>query len=216
MQLEVFKPLSLGFVVLLSSGTLASVETFSVEVGGQRRVRVPNAQGVVLDSPELAEVQLLGAGQVQIYGRSAGKGQFHVWTRDGRQLRYALQVVAGKGAPARECDGCWSRARFGGAKIAGARCALPFKSRQAGKLFDHANDLLRRRHGAEAVRALEQVLRLEPEAATAHLFLGSAKAALKDQTGGARAFETFVLSCERDPRTPRVIAMLRELEEQLR
>jgi hypothetical protein len=204
-------------VVLLSvlgpvSWASASSQDLSLGVGERRRLSVPQSVGVVVSEPNVADVHVVSRGVVEIEARASGEAEVDVWTASAQRVQYRLKVRGvSRGSERTDApyDNPWLVARFGGKRLHEAACVLPFQKRQSRRLFEEAQVLLEQDEAEAAVRKLEQVTRLEPSAATPHLFLGAAWAKLNESERGSQALETFVLSCEEDPRTPAAAEILR-------
>jgi len=104
----------------------------------------------------------------------------------------------------------WPTTMFGGKRIANARCAEPLEDEDAADALQDARDLARQEHTEDATQELNRALTIEPDAAVLYLYLASARAKLKDQSGAASNYETFALSCPDDPKAKSVIRLLGE------
>ena len=100
---------------------------------------------------------------------------------------------------------------FGGKKLVGATCLQAEAAGSVRVSLDRAQLLAKSKDPAElqqAVAKLKQVLSLEPQTGWAYLTLGSVYAKLGNGPAGARAYETFLLSCRKTPNTDRVQRIL--------
>ncbi len=196
----------------------ASAAELRIRTGEKRVISVRKAQGLTLDNPDIAEARILSATQIEIVGKEDGEGKILVLTADGQTLTFAIHVIGGKEI-ARLGEEASTDARrtprFGGKKIANARCGEPNADTNASNLFEEARALLKKDQISEAISKLDQALKLEPEIALAHLFLGAAWAKIKDQAQGAYHYETFVLSCPDDPKVGAVVQLLRDFERRV-
>lgn len=199
----------LGTVLGISSAWAAQGTSLSVKVGETRVISGGRAQGALLDNPAIAEIQILKDARVQLRGRANGDGTLSVLTADGRTQTYAVRVSGGSAANA-EITSSWSGPIFGGKKIDRARCAEPLDDERAQEALERARALLKKGQTEDAIPKLEQALKIEPDAALVHLYLGAARAKLRDQALGAASFETFVLSCPDNPNSDKVVRVLRE------
>lgn len=206
-----------SLTLVASSLALAKNDGFTVEVGERKRFPVENAAGVVLASARLAEVNLVGKNQIEVVGRAVGTTDLDVFSADAKRVQYSLTVKSSTAKKAAEPEASafedeWTASRFGGQRIDDARCELPFEKKKSARLFEQAKVLLQRDELPAAVRKLELVMKLEPDAATPHLFLGAALAKQSNGVKGAAALETFVLSCGDDPRAPAVMKVLKKYD----
>ena len=102
---------------------------------------------------------------------------------------------------------------FGGKKVAGANCLQADASPSVRTSLDQAQRLTQSkdpRRLNEAVSKLKHVLSVDPRTGWAYLTLGSAYAKLGNGPDGARAYETYLLSCRKAPNTDRVQRILIE------
>jgi len=100
---------------------------------------------------------------------------------------------------------------FGGTKLAGASCLQTEAAASVRPSLDQAQTLTQGkdpRQLQQAVAKLKHVLSMEPRTGWAYLTLGSAYAKLGKGPEGARAYETFLLSCRTTPNTDRVQRIL--------
>jgi hypothetical protein len=196
----------------------AQAAELRLRVGERRVVAVRKAQGLSLDNPAIAEARILNATQIELVGTGSGEGKLFVVTGDGKSLEFEVHVTG----PKRESqvkengatDAVAQDARFGGRRIARAQCDEPLSDPNASSALDEARSLLKKERFEEAIRRLDDVLRIRPDAAFVHLFLGAAWARLKDQARGAYHYETFALSCPDDPKVAAVVLLLRDFERQ--
>jgi len=190
-----------------------------IRSGEKRVVSIGKAQGLSLDNPGIADARILNASQIEIVGKGGGEGTLLVFTADGKTQTFTIRVT-GAELVAPESDdetakGVWRTSRFGGKKIAKARCEEPLANKNAENTFEEARELLKKSQFREAIVKLDEVLKIEPDAARAHLFLGAAWAKLEDQAKGAYHYETFALSCPDDPNVAAVAGLLRDFEQRL-
>ncbi|MGO9831373.1 MAG: tetratricopeptide repeat protein [Myxococcaceae bacterium] len=100
---------------------------------------------------------------------------------------------------------------FGGKKIAGASCLQADAPATVRTTLDQAQLLTQSKDAAQldkAVAKLKHVVAVEPRTGWAYLTLGSAYAKLGHAAEGARAYETYLLSCRKAPNTDRVQRIL--------
>lgn len=198
---------------LMAMSAIAEAETqVALRVGEARLISVKDVQGVVLDDPALADVQIASRGQVRLVARRPGRGVVDTFASGGKRGRFAIDVTGAPGVRYEddaEDEQSWGRPRYGGQRLAGARCAEPFTDSATRMRFENAMELLRRGETQDAITALEEVTRREPANADPHLVLGAALAKAREQKRGLAAYETFVLSCAEDPRAPAVVEILR-------
>jgi tetratricopeptide (TPR) repeat protein len=200
-----------GAMMVVSNAWAAGAPSVSVKVGKAQVITTVKAQGALLDNPTIADIHILADSHVQVRGRSNGDGTLSVLTADGKTLTYAVRVTGGSSSgAAEEATSIWRGPVFGGKKIDHARCGEPLDDERAEEALERARALLNHGQTQEAVARLEQALKIEPDAALVHLFLGAAWAKLRDQARGAASYETFVLSCPDSPKTDAVVRVLRE------
>jgi tetratricopeptide (TPR) repeat protein len=212
----VFVTLALGAALL---GWPARAAELRIRSGEKRVVSLRKAQGLTLDNPSIAEARIVSATQIEIVGKGNGEGKLLVFTADGKTQTFTIQVTGAKVAAGEMDDeassDAWRIPRFGGKKIANARCGEPLAEKNASIAFDDARGLLKKNQFREAIAKLDDALRVEPDAALAHLFLGAAWAKLEDQAQGAYHYETFALSCPADPKVDAVVRLLRDFERRV-
>lgn len=200
-------------------GWPARAAELRIRSGEKRVVSIGKAQGLSLDNPSIADARILNASQIEIVGRGGGEGTLLVFTADGKTQAFTIRVTGAELATPDSYDetatGVWRTRRFGGKKIAKARCEEPLANKNAETTFEEARELLKKSQFREAIAKLDEVLKTEPDAARAHLFLGAAWAKLEDQAKGAYHYETFALSCPDDPNVAAVVGMLRDFEQRL-
>jgi len=101
--------------------------------------------------------------------------------------------------------------RFGGKKVAPVNCLQGEASSKVRPWLDQAQKLTEGKDPQglnQAVTLLTKVLATDPRTGWAYLTLGSAYAKLGRGAEGARAYETYLLSCRRSPNTDRVQRIL--------
>jgi hypothetical protein len=102
---------------------------------------------------------------------------------------------------------------FDGKKVAGANCLQAEAAASVKTALDQAQLLTQSKDPKQlqqAVAKLKHVLSVDPRTGWAYLSLGSAYAKLGDGPDGARAYETYLLSCRKAPDTDRVQRILLE------
>lgn len=102
---------------------------------------------------------------------------------------------------------------FDGKKVAGANCLQADAAPSVKTTLDQAQRLTQSKDPKqlkEAVSKLKRILSVDPRTGWAYLTLGSAYAKLGDGPDGARAYETYLLSCRKAPDTDRVQRILLE------
>jgi hypothetical protein len=102
---------------------------------------------------------------------------------------------------------------FGGKKVGGANCLQAEAAPSVKATLDQAQRLAETKDVKQleqAVGKLKHVLVVDPRTGWAYLTLGSAYAKLGDGPQGARAYETYLLSCRKSPNTDRVQSILVE------
>jgi hypothetical protein len=102
---------------------------------------------------------------------------------------------------------------FDGKKIAGANCLQADAAASVKSPLDQAQRLTQGKDPKQlqqAVSKLKHVLSVDPRTGWAYLTLGSAYAKLGNGPDGARAYETYLLSCRKAPDTDRVQRILIE------
>jgi hypothetical protein len=102
---------------------------------------------------------------------------------------------------------------FDGKKVAGANCLQADAAPSVKATLDQAQRLTQSKDPKqlkEAVSKLKHILSVDPRTGWAYLTLGSAYAKLGDGPDGARAYETYLLSCRKAPDTDRVQRILLE------
>ena len=215
--------MSLAFAAVVFGAILfawpARAAELRIRAGEKRVLSVGKAQGLALDNPRIADARILNATQIEIVGKGNGEGELFVYTKDGNTREFTIHVTGAQVA-AREIDeelGSDGRSvsRFGGKKIAKARCDEALPEKNASAAFEDARELLKKDQFREAITKLDEVLKIEPDAAVAHLFLGAAWAKLDDQARGASHYETFAMSCPNDPKVEAVVGLLREFERRV-
>jgi hypothetical protein len=100
---------------------------------------------------------------------------------------------------------------YGGKRVSEANCLQAKVSKQVRALVDQAQQLTEGKDPKkleQAVTILQRVLALDPRTGWAYLTLGSAYAKLAKGPEGARAYETYLLSCRSSPNTDRVQRIL--------
>jgi hypothetical protein len=100
---------------------------------------------------------------------------------------------------------------YGGKRVSGANCLQAKVSKQVRTLVDQAQLLTEgkdQKQLEQAVSILHRVLAIDPRTGWAYLTLGSAYAKLAKGPEGARAYETYLLSCRSSPNTDRVQRIL--------
>lgn len=100
---------------------------------------------------------------------------------------------------------------FGGQKLAGANCLQAEAGASVRATLDQAQLLTQnkdKKQLQQAVTKLKRVLSVDPKTGWAYLTLGSAYAKLGSGPEGARAYETFLLSCRKTPNSDRVQRIL--------
>jgi len=201
-----------GIIIGLGLYSNALADDVSVQVGQRKLVDVGRAEGVVLDNPSIADVQIFKGYQIEVLGKVVGDGTLMVVAPDGDSRTYAVHVVAGSQAPSpgSEASDAARAAVFGGKKIAGASCAEPVEGKRAALALKQARSLAEQDRIQEAIQQANQGLIDDPQAAVFHLFLGSAWAKLRDQARGAYHFETFALSCPEHPAGKTVAQLLQD------
>lgn len=101
--------------------------------------------------------------------------------------------------------------RFGGRKVTPVNCLQGEASSKVRPWLDQAHKLTEGKDAKglnEAIALLNKVLATDPRTGWAYLTLGSAYAKLGRGADGARAYETYLLSCRRSPNTDRVQRIL--------
>jgi tetratricopeptide (TPR) repeat protein len=212
--------ISLAFAMVFGailSGWPARAAELRIRAGEKRVVSVGKAQGLALDNPSIADASILNATQIEIVGKGNGEGELLVFTKDGKTQTFTIRVTGAQVAAAEidqelGRDGRRRVSRFGGKRIAKARCEEPLPEKNASAAFEDARELLKKDQFREAITKLDEVLKIEPDAALAHLFLGAAWAKLDDQARGASHYETFAMSCPNDPKVEAVVGLLRDFE----
>jgi tetratricopeptide (TPR) repeat protein len=211
--------LAIVFFGAIFVGRPARAAELRIRTGEKRVVSIGKAQGLSLDNPSIADTRILNSGQIEIAGRASGEGTLLVVTADGKTQTFTIRVtgaqLAGQDSDDETGNGAWRNPRFGGKRIANARCEEPLPNKNAATAFEEARELLKKSQFREAIAKLDEVLKAEPDAARAHLFLGAAWAKLEDQAKGAYHYETFALSCPDDPKVAAVVGLLREFEQRL-
>lgn len=104
-------------------------------------------------------------------------------------------------------------AHFDGKKLAGANCLQAEAAPSVKTVLDQAQHLTQSKDPKQlqqAVAKLKHVLSVDPRTGWAYLTLGSAYAKLGNGADGARAYETYLLSCRKAPDTDRVQRILLE------
>jgi hypothetical protein len=102
---------------------------------------------------------------------------------------------------------------FDGKKVPGFNCLQADAAASVKVILDQAQRLAESREPKQlqqAVAKLKQVLSVDPRTGWAYLTLGSAYAKLGNGPEGARAYETYLLSCRKAPNTDRVQRILIE------
>ncbi len=102
---------------------------------------------------------------------------------------------------------------FDGRKVAGANCLQGDAGPGVKATLDQAQHLTEGKDPKQlqqAVAKLKHVLAVAPRTGWAYLTLGSAYAKLGVGPEGARAYETYLLSCRKSPNTDRVQRILVE------
>ncbi|HME92196.1 MAG TPA: pilus assembly protein N-terminal domain-containing protein [Myxococcaceae bacterium] len=199
---------------LAASSALGGSE-LQLRAGEKRLLPVHHAQGVTLDNPKIADTRIVSGQGVEVVGKGNGEGTLSIYTADGKTQTYSIRVRGGASGGEEPANEAWPKARFGGQQISNARCSEPLRQEKANQLFEEARALLKKDQTSEAIPKLDQVLKTEPDAAVAHLFLGAAWAKMKDQAKGAAHYESFVLSCPDNPNVEAVVALLREFDRQV-
>jgi hypothetical protein len=100
---------------------------------------------------------------------------------------------------------------FDGKKVAGANCLQAEAAPSVKTTLEQAQRLTQTKDPKQlqqAVSKLKHVLSVDPRTGWAYLTLGSAYAKLGDGPDGARAYETYLLSCRKAPNTDRVQRIL--------
>jgi hypothetical protein len=100
---------------------------------------------------------------------------------------------------------------FDGKKVAGANCLQAEAAPAVKASLDQAQKLTESKDPkqlTEAVSKLKRILSADPKTGWAYLTLGSAYAKLGNGPDGARAYETYLLSCRKAPNTDRVQRIL--------
>jgi hypothetical protein len=100
---------------------------------------------------------------------------------------------------------------FDGKKVAGANCLQADAAASVRTSLDQAQRLTQSKDPkqlTEAVSKLKHILSVDPRTGWAYLTLGSAYAKLGNGPDGARAYETYLLSCRKAPNTDRVQRIL--------
>jgi Flp pilus assembly secretin CpaC len=205
--------ISIVYLSLLAGSAIEAAE-LRLRAGEKLILPVRNAQGLALDNPRIAETRIRNEREVELLGKGNGDGTLSIFTADGKTQSYSIHVRGGR-ADAGDGDEdsaseAWPKVRFGGRRIPDAHCGEPAQAERTNQVFEEARGLLKKEQTQEAIPKLDQVLKIEPTAAFAHLFLGAAWAKLNDQAQGALHYETFVLSCPDDPKVEAVVNLLRE------
>ncbi len=102
---------------------------------------------------------------------------------------------------------------FDGKKVAGANCLQAEAGASVKSSVDQAQHLALSKDPKQlqqAVVKLKHVLSVEPRTGWAYLTLGSVYAKLGNGPEGARAYETYLLSCRKSPNNDRVQRILVE------
>jgi hypothetical protein len=100
---------------------------------------------------------------------------------------------------------------FDGKKVAGANCLQAEAAASVKPALDQAQRLAQSKDATQlrqAVTKLKHVLNADPRTGWAYLTLGSVYAKLGLGAEGARAYETYLLSCRKAPNTDRVQRIL--------
>jgi cytochrome c-type biogenesis protein CcmH/NrfG len=100
---------------------------------------------------------------------------------------------------------------YGGKRVAGASCLQAKASNEVRAWVNQAQHLTEGKDKdqlQQAVTILHRVLAAEPKTGWAYLTLGSAYAKLAKGPEGARAYETYLLSCRSAPNADRVQRIL--------
>ncbi len=215
--------ISLAFAAVVFGAILfgwpARAAELRIRAGEKRVVSVGKTQGLALDNPSIADARILNATQIEIVGKGNGEGELLVFTANGKTQTFTIHVTGAQVA-AREIDDELGSdglrvPRFGGKKIAKAHCDEPLPEKNASAALEDARELLKKNQLREAITKLDEVLKIEPDAALAHLFLGAAWAKLEDQAQGASHYETFAMSCPDDPKVEAVVGLLRNFERRV-
>lgn len=210
----VYISISIVYLSLLAGSVIEAAE-LHLQAGEKRILPVRKAQGLALDNPRIAETRIRNEREVELVGKGNGDGTLSIFTADGRTQTYSIHVRGGRsdaGDGDEEWNEVWPKVRFGGRRIPDAHCGEPAQAERTNQVFEEARGLLKKDQTQEAIPKLDQVLKIEPTAAFAHLFLGAAWAKLNDQAQGALHYETFVLSCPDDPKVEAVVRLLQEFD----
>lgn len=199
------------FFLFIGSISLSALADLELKVG-EKKVLGNKVQGVASDNPQVADVHMLKDARVEIAAKEGGEATISLYSTDGKLQMYQLRVRPNQVESAQSSGAAWQSSRFGGKKIANARCTEPLEDEGAASALQDARDLLRQEHVEDAVRALESALAQEPDAAVVHLYLGAAWAKLSQDAKGASSYETYVLSCPREGQAQPVIRLLRDFE----
>lgn len=100
---------------------------------------------------------------------------------------------------------------FDGKKVAGANCLQAEAAASVKAGLDQAQRLAESKDPKQLQQAaakLKHVLSVDPRTGWAYLTLGSVYAKLGNGPEGARAYETYLLSCRKSPNTDRVQRIL--------
>jgi hypothetical protein len=212
-------PLAIVLSIVASSQSWGTTKGFEVKVGERRSFSISRAVGVVIGSPNVADVQMMGNNHIQVLGSSVGSTQIDVWTSAGKVIKYPLTVkdVPGRArAPVAARSPYlepWSAARLGGRKLDHAHCGLQPATEAATQALVHARKLLVEEDLRPAIAKLEEALRLSPESVVTRIFLGAAYERQHQAERGMAEYETFVLSCEEDKLTPPLVGVLVDYQQ---
>lgn len=204
-----------ALTVTNASLAFAKPVTFQLGIGEQREFPISTAVGVVINQPEIADIQLIGKNRVQISGTAVGSAEIDVWTPSGQVVKHTV-VVGSRGgrvrappAPSPFIDEGWNSPKFGGLHLEPVHCGVDLEP-AARKQLREARALLAGEDILPAIARLERVIESMPEAIVARIFLGAAYQRIGDETRGITQYETYVLSCADDSLTPPLIGVLRD------
>lgn len=89
---SVFAAVLLAAAALVAGDVEAQPQAVQVKVGGKTAVTVANISRVAVGDPEVADIRVARAGEVEITGRASGTTQMHVWKADGQKVTFTVTV----------------------------------------------------------------------------------------------------------------------------
>lgn len=175
----------------------AAAELRRLRVGETIRLPVPREFKVDVQHSEVASIEGASGERITVRAHAPGTATFEVTGTGSAPRTYRVEVVAPPAPPpaAPLCDDA----------------GLPAPAAEA---FKRALGLVSAKKHRESLPVLEEVLRLEPRASIAHLYLAIGHATTGDSLRGADGYRAFLAACPAHPHAENIRKILAAFEAQ--